>query len=93
MENEMSKITVKFAVYGALYDNDPNISLANDVKFQLQNAIDSSSDGLVVINNESMGSDPCPLYLKGFGATIIRDEVLRYYVCTEGQTVNFRKSG
>jgi hypothetical protein len=89
----MSKITVEFAVYGALYDGNPDISLVSNVKPSLQTAIDSSSDGRVVINNETMGGDPCPLYLKGFGATIIRDEITRYYVCTEGQTVNFSQSG
>ena len=90
----MSEITVKCAVYGALAGGNENRAQASDVTLALQKAIDSM-DGIVKINNDNMGVDPCPKRSKHFGAVITRCDStkLYYYACGEGQTVDFKHGG
>ena len=85
----MSTLTVKFAVYGALCGGDDNMH-AFDATTQLQAALNSSSNkGIVTINNDSMGGDPCRGTTKHFGAVVDLDGVPLYFACKEGQTVDF----
>ncbi len=54
----MAKITVEFAVYGALAHGDENIAEAKDVKSILENLI-NTKDGIVKIDNKNMGGVRC----------------------------------
>jgi hypothetical protein len=84
----MPALVVKYAVYGALADNNENLSQAVDVSSALQTAIDTTQ-GIVTINNDSMGGDPSPGIKKYFGANVALDGVSRYFACIEGQTIDF----
>ena len=84
-------LVVKFAVYGGLRDGNPDSSEAADVQFALGAAIDNSpnGNGVVRIDNESMGGDPALDVQKHFGAIVTVDGVDRYFACLEGQTIDF----
>jgi hypothetical protein len=84
----MSALVVKFAVYGALAGGDENKTQAVNVQTALQTAIDSSQ-GIVNINNNTMGGDPSKGNSKHFGAIVALDNVDRYFACYEGQTIDF----
>ncbi len=88
----MAKITVEFAVYGALAHGDENIAEAKDVKSILENLI-NTKDGIVKIDNKNMGGDPSKGYTKHFGAQIIRNGDTFYFACQEGQTIDFYHNG
>ncbi|MBL8149422.1 MAG: hypothetical protein JNN15_05805 [Blastocatellia bacterium] len=84
----MATLVVKFAVYGALAGGDENKSQAANVQAALQTAI-NSSQGIVNINNDTMGGDPSKGNRKHFGAIVTLDNVDRYFACYEGQTIDF----
>ncbi|MCS0580464.1 hypothetical protein NX784_02570 [Massilia pinisoli] len=81
-------IDVKFAVYGALQDNNTNSMQAIDVTRQLQQQIDAHG-GIVAINNTTMGSDPAYGVQKQFGAIVSVNGQDTPFACQEGQTVVF----
>ena len=85
----MSALTVVSAVYGCLC-GDENQMHARDVTQNLQVALDRSDPrGVVNINNDSMGGDPCNGKTKAFGAIVSLDGENLYFACLEGQTVDF----
>jgi hypothetical protein len=84
-----SPLQVLSAVYGALCGGPDNMHACN-VTNQLQAALDAPGNGGVVnINNETMGGDPCPRTTKSFGAVVSLNGVSMYFACQEGQTVDF----
>lgn len=83
-------IEVKFAVYGALQDNNTNSIQAIDVTRQLQQQIDAHG-GIVAINNTTMGSDPAYGIKKQFGAIVSVNGQDMPFACQEGQTVAFNR--
>lgn len=84
----MAALTVKYAVYGALAGGNDNSSQAVDVTNALQTAIDSSQ-GIVRIDNGTMGGDPSHGNKKHFGACVALDAQDRFFACEEGQTIDF----
>jgi hypothetical protein len=84
-----SVLQVQIAVYGALCGGQDNMH-ARDVTVQLQAALDApGNEGIVNINNDTMGGDPCHGTTKHFGAVVSLNGVLLYFACQEGQTVDF----
>ena len=88
----LAALTVKFAVYGALDKGNENRSQAANVQNALQSAIDANQ-GIVTIDNTTMGGDPSHGNVKHFGAIVALDSVDRYFACQEGQTVDFFHTG
>ncbi|MFS2316382.1 hypothetical protein RMQ97_00470 [Maricaulis sp. D1M11] len=91
----MTNLIVQFAVYGALKDGNENESQAYDVRQTLQavfNAAPSGSDGIVKIDNNTMGGDPSPGNKKHFAAIVTHDGVTANFACEEGQTIDFHHS-
>lgn len=84
----MAALTVKYAVYGALAGGNENNSQAVDVAIALQAAIDASQ-GIVTIDNTTMGGDPSHGNQKHFGACVALDGQDRFFACQEGQTIDF----
>ena len=80
---------VQFAVYGALFNGDENDMRANDVTGVLQDQLNNSSSGVLNINNDTMGGDPCVGYTKAFGALVVVADDPKWFACTEGQTIDF----
>ena len=80
---------VQFAVYGALADGDENKTQANVVTSALQNQLNSNPNGVVVINNTTMGGDPSPGWTKHFGAIVQVNGQSLPFACEEGQTIDF----
>lgn len=84
-----SPLQVQIAVYGALCGGQDNMH-ARDVSTQLQAALDApGNQGVVNINNDTMGGDPCSGKTKAFGAVVNLNGVPLYFACLEGQTVDF----
>jgi hypothetical protein len=81
-------IEVKFAVYGALQDDNAHTMHAIDVTRQLQQQIDAHG-GIVAINNTSMGSDPAFGIKKQFAAIVSVNGQDLPFACQEGQTLVF----
>lgn len=82
-------ITVKFAVYGALKGGNENQTQAIDVSGPLQAQIDASQ-GIVNINNGTMGGDPSKGNGKHFAAIVDVDGNQNVcFACAEGQTIDF----
>ena len=84
----MSVLTVQFAVYGSLNGGNENKSQAVNVQQALQSAIDASQ-GIVTINNSTMGGDPSKGNDKHFAAIVSLDNSPQYFACEEGQTIDF----
>lgn len=84
----MTVLTVKFAVYGALNGGNQDQSQVVNVQEVLQAAV-NRNQGIVTINNATMGGDPSVGNGKHFGATVTLDSVDRYFACAEGQTIDF----
>lgn len=84
----MSALTVNFAVYGALAGGNENSTQAIDVTAALQNAI-NATQGIVNINNTTMGQDPSKGNAKHFAASVSLDGVAQPYACQEGQSIDF----
>lgn len=88
----MANVKVIYAVYGALHKGNENDAKAALVTTALQQQIDAN-DGIVTIDNTSMGGDPSQGDGKHFGALIERDGQQLAYACAEGQTVDFMHHG
>lgn len=85
----MGALQVQIAIYGALCGGQDGMH-ARDVTAQLQAALDSSgNEGVVSINNDTMGGDPCHGTTKAFGAVVLLNGQPLYFACQEGQTVDF----
>ncbi len=84
----MSDLTVNFAVYGALAGGNENSTQAIDVTKALQAAL-NVSQGIVNINNATMGQDPSPNNPKNFAALVTHNGVAQPFACAENQTVDF----
>jgi hypothetical protein len=84
---------VLIASYGALAQSDPNLTRAKKVTGTLQDQLDYVPDGIVTINNLSMGGDPAPGFTKHFGAIVEVGGQTRAFACQENQTINFNKGG
>ncbi|WP_296382875.1 hypothetical protein [Winogradskyella sp.] len=88
-----TKVTVDFAVYGALVSGSkPGSDRAANVKSEVQSAI-NANNAEFRINNSSLGSDPSPGQEKHFGAQITRNGQTYYYACKEGQKLDFLRGG
>lgn len=85
-----SIIQVKSAVYGVL--DEGNAARSVDVTRRLQEQIDASN-GVVTINNGTMGSDPAFGTLKHFRATVSILGTDQAFTCQEGETVDFSQGG
>ena len=84
-----SPLQVKVAIYGTLCGGQDNMH-ARDVTTQLQAALDAPGNGGVVnINNDTMGGDPCRGTTKYFGAVLTLNGQPLFFACAEGQTVDF----
>jgi hypothetical protein len=81
-------LQVKFAVYGALQNGNPNAPHTMDVCKQLQMQLDASN-GIVAINNATMGGDPLVGTLKHFGAIVTLNGRDYAFACQEGQSIDF----
>jgi hypothetical protein len=81
--------TVKFAVWGALRDGNPDKAEAEEVTGALQDAIDSSVGQVVKIDNTNMGVDPAKHVRKHFAAIVEVDGTDRAFACEEDQTIDF----
>jgi len=83
--------TVQYAVYGALAGGNENNMQANNVTTALQNQLNSNPNGVVAINNTTMGGDPSPNNLKHFGAMVVVPGQTQAspFACQEGQTIDF----
>lgn len=83
-------LTVVTAVYGALNGGNENNSQAVNVTAQLQGAI-NNSQGVVNIDNTTMGGDPSTGNTKHFGAVVqlCNSSFTNYFACQEGQTIDF----
>jgi hypothetical protein len=84
-------LNVIFAVYGALRDGNQDNTEAAIVTTALQQRIDESpnGNGVVTIDNETMGVDPAPHVRKHFAAIVAVDGVQRPFACEERQTIDF----
>ena len=84
-------LNVKFAVYGALRDGNQDNTEAAIVTTALQQQINASpnGNGVVTINNETMGLDPAPHVRKHFAAIVEVDGTDRPFACEERQTIDF----
>ena len=80
---------VQFAVYGALAGGNENNTQANIVTNALQNQLNSNPNGVVAINNTTMGGDPSPGNTKHFGAIVAVNGQPLPFACQEGQTIDF----
>jgi hypothetical protein len=80
---------VQFAVYGALAGGDENKTEASVVTSALQNQLNSNPNGVVAINNTTMGGDPAPGWGKHFGAIVQVNGQALPFACEEGQTIDF----
>ena len=79
---------VEFAVYGALAGGNENDCQAIDVTETLQELLDKG-DGIVKIDNNSMGMDPSPGNTKHFGARVVGGGEGHFFACQEWQTIDF----
>jgi len=82
--------TVEFAVYGALMGGDENKAAGLIVTGALQSQI-NENNGIVKINNTTMGAepDPAPKNTKHFGAIVNVNGTLYAYACEENQEIDF----
>jgi hypothetical protein len=80
---------VLFAVYGALAGGNENNTQANVVTSALQNQLTNNPNGVVTINNTTMGGDPSPNNTKHFGAIVQVNGTSLPFACQEGQTIDF----
>jgi hypothetical protein len=82
-------LRVIFAAYGALRGGGQDNTEAAIVTSALQQRLDQSPNGVVRINNATMGGDPAVNVTKHFGAIVEVDGVQRPFACQEGQTIDF----
>lgn len=81
--------SVQFAVYGALANGNENQTEAAVVTSALQNLLNNSSNGVVTINNTTMGGDPAYGWPKSFGAIVSVNGTPQPFACQENQTIDF----
>ena len=82
----MSRFTVQFAVYGALKSGNEEKSCTINVTEELHDLLEQPDrQGVVKIDNDTLGCDPCPGDSKHFGAIVNN----HYFACLEGQTIDF----
>lgn len=90
LEKIMSVFSVKFAVYGALAGGDQQKTQAINVADAVQQQLNTTSyQGVLSINNTTMGQDPSPGSLKHFGALVTVNGKDMYFACQESQTIDF----
>jgi hypothetical protein len=77
------------ASYGALAHGEANQTKAKEVTAILQDQFAINPDGIVTINNESMGGDPAVGFTKHFGAIVEVNGKRLPFACQENQTINF----
>ena len=84
-------LRVIFAVYGALRGGNQDNTEAAIVTAALQQRINNSphGNGVVRIDNTSMGGDPAVGVVKHFGAIVEVDGVQRAFACQETQRIDF----
>lgn len=88
--SEPGRYKVLHAVYGAQLDGSIHYSSAvRDVTFALQQSLNLTTDGLVAIDNTTMGGDPAIFTRKHFAAKVEVDGISRLFACVEGQTIDF----
>ena len=80
---------VLFAVYGALAGGDENKTEAAIVTGALQGQLNNNPNGVVTINNSTMGGDPAVGWTKHFGAIVEVNGDALPFACQEGQTIDF----
>lgn len=83
------KFQVLGAAYGALANGDANLPKGIDATGTLQALLPDNSDGIVLIDNDTMGGDPAYGFRKHFGAVVVVHGQSRAFACQEGQTINF----
>ncbi|HSS79311.1 MAG TPA: hypothetical protein VLV54_21500 [Thermoanaerobaculia bacterium] len=75
------------ASYGAVVGDD---NKAKDVSDGLQHLLNNSSNGVIKIDNTTMGGDPAPGHKKHFGAIVrVSGAIGRPFACEESQTIDF----
>jgi len=85
-------LTVKFAVYGALPNNESVNAQAYDVTGLLQAFL--NVQGGDVLCGDGLFGDPSHGYLKHFAAVVTRaSEGDFFFACEEGQSINFSLGG
>ena len=82
-------LNVLFAVYGGLRGGGQDNTAASDVTDALRQLLIPGSNGVVTINNTTMGGDPAVGVTKHFGAIVEVDGVRRAFACQERQTIDF----
>lgn len=80
---------VLFAVYGALAGGDENNMEAAIVTDALQGQLNDNPNGVVTINNSTMGGDPANGWTKHFGAIVVVNGDALPFACEENQTIDF----
>ena len=86
------RLTVRFAVYGALPGGNESDAQALDVSSIVQ-AVINESGGPVTISNATFGTDPSPGNDKHFAAVVNRGGIDLYFACDENQVIDFRQGG
>jgi hypothetical protein len=81
--------TVVAAAYGALIGGNENNMGASEVTHILQVLLDNNPNGVITIDNTTMGSDPASGNTKHFGAIVIVNGERLPFACEEGQTIDF----
>ncbi len=81
--------SVQCAAYGALAGGNPDNTQAAIVTTTLQNLLNANNNGVIAINNTTMGGDPSPGNLKHFGAVVTVNGTTQAFACQEGQTIDF----
>jgi hypothetical protein len=88
-----SLYTVQFAVYGALNNGNQDWTQAVDVSQTLASLLNTSgSNGIVALNNTTMGGDPSPGNAKHFAAVVTYNNVPGWYACWENQSIDFKSA-
>ena len=84
-------LRVIFAAYGALRGGNQDNTEAANVTAALQQAINNSpnGNGVVRIDDATIGVDPAVGVLKHFGAIVEVDGVRRAFACQQNQTIDF----
>jgi len=78
-----------FAVYGALRGGNQDNTEAADVTVALQEQFAEHPNGVVTINDHTMGGDPAVGVEKHFGAIVNVDGVPTPFACLQNQTIDF----
>jgi hypothetical protein len=78
-----------FAVYGGLKGGGRDDTQAADVTAALQEQFRLHPNGVVKIDNTSMGGDPAKGVPKHFGAIVEVDGVRTSFACAENQVIDF----